>query len=148
MNDWSVICPLCCREHWPFWVGDNIWVDRGCSQYGIKRFNKYSRHLSVPLPLKCRITCVRVILQELENLCITFDAFVGLAAHQTVFYDVACNSNSETLAALQTRQYKLQFVPKDIVLTPISFRSSRLVRPSKGLIAIWIPVGLSSGLPP
>ena len=31
----------------------------------------------------------------------TFDDFVGWATHQTVFF-VACNSDSETLAALQT----------------------------------------------
>ena len=31
----------------------------------------------------------------------TFDDFVGWAAHQTVF-SLACNSDSETLVALQT----------------------------------------------
>ena len=50
---------------------------------------------------KCRITCLRVTLRELENFCITFDDFVGWAANQTVF-SIACNSDSEILTALQT----------------------------------------------
>ena len=36
----------------------------------------------------------------------------------------------------------------DIVLKQISFRCYRLVGPSKGFVAILIPVGLSSGLSP
>ena len=41
-------------------------------------------------------------------------------------------------------------IPKDIVLTPISFRCSQLVEPGKDFATIWIqgPVGLSSGLSP
>ena len=46
------------------------------------------------LPVKCRITCLRVNIRELENLCITFDDFV--------VHSVACNSDSEILAAFQT----------------------------------------------
>ena len=68
----------------------------------------------------------------------TYDDFVSLAAHQTVF-SVACSSDSEILAVLQTK--------KDIILTPISFRCTRLVAPGKGFVAIRISVGLSSGLP-
>ena len=67
---------------------------------------------------------------------------------QTVFFSLTFNSDSEILAALHTVQFeqlKLQFVPKDIVLTPMSFRYSRLVGPGKGFVAIWIPVDLSSG---
>ena len=37
-------------------------------------------------------------------------------------------------------------VPKDIVLTPISFRYSGLIETGKDFVAIWIPVGLSSAL--
>ena len=55
----------------------------------------------MPLLVKYRQTCLRVTLRELKTLCITFDDFVGWAAHQTVF-SVACNSDSEKLAALQT----------------------------------------------
>ena len=44
-----------------------------------------------------------------------------------------------------SRQYTLQFVPKDIVLAPISFRCVRVVGPRKDFVAIWIPVGLSGG---
>ena len=55
----------------------------------------------MPLLVKCRITCLRLTLRELEKktCCITFDDFVGWAAHQTVF-SVACNSDSEILEAL------------------------------------------------
>ena len=59
---------------------------------------------------------------------------------------VACNSDFELLAALQAVETVVR--TKDIVLTPISFRYSRLVGPSKGFVAIWIPVGLTSGLSP
>ena len=34
------------------------------------------------------------------------------------------------------------------IYLPISFRCSRLVGPGKDFVAIWIPVGLSSGLSP
>ena len=37
---------------------------------------------------------------------------------------------------------------KDIFLTPISFRCSLVVGPGKDFVAIWIPLGLSSGLSP
>ena len=40
-------------------------------------------------------------LPRARTFCITFDDFVGWAAHQTVF-SVACNSNSYILATLQT----------------------------------------------
>ena len=53
----------------------------------------------MPLPVKCRITCLRVTLRELEMFYITFD-FVGWAAHETVS-SVAFFSDSEILAALQ-----------------------------------------------
>ena len=57
---------------------------------------------SVSLPVKICITCLRGTPRELENLCITFfDDFVGWAAHQTVF-SVACDSDSDILAVLQT----------------------------------------------
>ena len=59
------------------------------------------RHWSVPLLVKCRITCLRVTLRELDYYFFTFDDFGGWAAHQTVFF-VAFNSYSEILAALQT----------------------------------------------
>ena len=75
-----------------------IIVDRGCSRYGIKRFDEpLRRHRSVPLLVKCRITCLSsVTLRELEFFCITFEKFVGWAAHQTVVFSViVCNSDSE-----------------------------------------------------
>ena len=37
---------------------------------------------------------------------------------------------------------------KIIILTTKSFRCSRVVGPDKDFVAIWIPVGLSSGLSP
>ena len=51
-------------------------------------------------------------------------------------------------AALQTVETLVLIVPKNIVLTPISFRCSQLVGPGMDFVAIWIPVGLSSGLSP
>ena len=59
---------------------------------------------SVPLPVKCRITCLRVTLIEPETFCITFDDFVGWAAHHICVSVVACNSDSEILAAVQTEE--------------------------------------------
>ena len=70
------------------------------------------------------------------------------AAHQTVS-DVACNSDSEILATLQTVETVESVPTKDIVLTPISFRCFRLVGPDgKDFVAILIFVGLSSGWSP
>ena len=37
-------------------------------------------------------------------------------------------------------------VPKDMVVTSISFRCPRVIGPGKDFVAIWIPVGLSSDL--
>ena len=54
-------------------------------------------------------------------------------AHQTVL-SVACNSVSEILEALQTVDKVVR--TQDIVLTPRSFRCSRLVRPGEGFDAI------------
>ena len=49
--------------------------------------------------MKCRITCRRVTHRKLDFLhWVTFNDFVGWAAHQTVF-SVACKLDSETLAA-------------------------------------------------
>ena len=61
------------------------------------------------------------------------------AAHQTVF-SVACNSDSEILAALQTMTVKavVTGVPKVILLAPISFWCCRVVEPGKDFVAIWI----------
>ena len=54
------------------------------------------------LLVNCRITCLRVTLQDLGNIIVSlFDDFGGWTAHQAVF-SVACNSDSEMLAALQT----------------------------------------------
>ena len=81
-----------------------IRVDQGCSRYGIRSFDEPFRHWSVPLLVKCRITCLGVTLRELETFCtILFYDFIGSAAHQTVF-SVACNSDSEILLALQTAE--------------------------------------------
>ena len=91
------------------------------------------------------ITCLRVALRELETFRITFDGSVGWTAHQTVFY-LSCNSGSEILAALQAVETVVR--TKDIVLTPMSLRCSRLIGLGMGFVAIWIPVGLSSGLSP
>ena len=38
--------------------------------------------------------------------------------------------------------------PEKVVLTPISFRCSRVVGSGKDFVAIWVPGGLSSGLSP
>ena len=62
----------------------------------------------MPFFVKSRITyCLTLTLRELENVLshffFTFDDFVGWTAHQTVF-SVACNSDSEMLAALQTKE--------------------------------------------
>ena len=51
--------------------------------------NHFEIDRSVPLLVQCRITCLRVTLRELVTVCITFDDFVGQAAHQIVF-SVAC----------------------------------------------------------
>ena len=70
--------------------------------------DRFDMDWSVPLFVKCRITCLRVTLRELETFCITSDDFIGWAAHQTVF-SVACinSSESEILAVLQTVLSKL-----------------------------------------
>ena len=97
------------------------------------------------MPIKCRITCLRVTLRELETLGIYFYDFVGWAAHHTVF-SVACNSDSKILAALRTAetiartQSRLDANKFPIFLVGWTSR--------KGFVAIWIPVGLSSGLSP
>ena len=80
------------------------------------------------------------VRKRFESLLITL---LDGAAHQTVF-SVAGNSDSEIPAALQTAET----VHKDIVLTPMSFRCSRLVGPGKGFLAISIPFRLCSGLSP
>ena len=51
----------------------------------LRRVDEPFRHWSVPLLVKCRTTCLRVTLRELETFCITVDDSVGWAAHQTVF---------------------------------------------------------------
>ena len=50
---------------------------------------------------------------------------------------------TEITAAFQTVEAVVR--TKDIVLTPISFRCFRVVEPGEDFVAIWIPVGLSSG---
>ena len=53
------------------------------------------------LPVKCRVTSLRVTFRELVFfVCLTFDDFVGWAAHQTIF-SVACNSVFEIQPAFQ-----------------------------------------------
>ena len=80
----------------------------------------------------------------------TSDDFVGWAAHQTVF-SVACSLYEviQTLKHWQHSRYSskncVPYPNKDIVLTPISFRCSRLVVPGMSFVAIWILVGLKSG---
>ena len=54
--------------------------------------NRFDLDWSVPLRVKCRKTCLRESLRELENLY--------RSAHQTVFSVVGCNSDSEIMAAL------------------------------------------------
>ena len=49
----------------------------------------------------------------------TFDDFVGWAAQQKVF-SIACNSDPETVVALQTVK-TVPYSNKDIILTPKSF---------------------------
>ena len=39
---------------------------------------------SVPLLVKCRITCLRVTLRELEKFCINFDGFFAGWAGQHI----------------------------------------------------------------
>ena len=95
---------------------------------------KVSRNLSLCNPLIAS-----------KTFRITCEDFVGWAAHQT-FFSVASISDSDILAALQTVQTVLR--TQSIVLTPMCFRCSRVVEPGKGFVAIWIPVGLSSGLSP
>ena len=75
-------------------------MEQGCLM------NRFDIDWSVPLPVKCRVTCPPVTLRELQqktSLVTFFYDFVSCAAHQTVF-SVACSSDSETiiLAALQT----------------------------------------------
>ena len=41
-------------------------------------------HWPVLLLVKCRITCLRVTLRELETFCTTFDDFGGWTAHQII----------------------------------------------------------------
>ena len=55
-----------------------------------------SFHYHVPRITRVRVTCER----PRKLLVITFDDFVGWAAHNTVF-SVACNSDSDIMAALQ-----------------------------------------------
>ena len=80
-----------------------IRVDRGCSRYRLRRFNSGPFwHWSLPLLVKCRITCFPSNPPiARKTFAVTVDYFVECAAHQTVF-SVACNSDSEILAALQT----------------------------------------------
>ena len=78
-----------------------IRVDRDCSLYGIRRVDEPFLDWSVPFLVKIRITFLSITLRELKAFCITFDDFVGWAAHQTVF-SVAYNSNPEMLVTLQT----------------------------------------------
>ena len=59
--------------------------------------------------------------------------FVGWVVHQIVF-SVALNSDSETLAALQT--LKAVFRTQRRVLTPLRFRCSPLVVPGMRFVAI------------
>ena len=49
------------------------------ARYGARRSVEPFRHWSVPLLVKCRITCLRATLRELyrNTFCITFDDFVG-----------------------------------------------------------------------
>ena len=47
------------------------------------------------------VPCCCSNAHEISLTCITFDDFVGRTAHQTVI-SIACNSDCEILAALQT----------------------------------------------
>ena len=60
----------------------------------------------------------------------------GGAPHRT-YFSVTCTSDSEILAAHHSRQLKLSLliVPKDIILTPISFLCSREAGPGKDFVA-------------
>ena len=55
------------------------------SRYGVRIIDEPLRHWPVSSLIKCRITCPRLTLRELENCCISFDEFVGWEVHQIIF---------------------------------------------------------------
>ena len=75
------------------------------------------------------------------------DDFVVWAAHLTVF-SVACNSDSEILAALQTVANTVVVRTQRHRLNTDKFPMFSVGWRGKDFVAIWIPVGLSSGLAP
>ena len=59
----------------------------------------------MPLLVKCRITCLLVTLRELENVFESLlMALLGGQHIRQSYLSVACNSDFEILAALQTTE--------------------------------------------
>ena len=72
------------------------------ARYGARRFDEPFWHWSVPLLVKCRLTCLRVTLPYLENfLSVLMTLLDGHISVKTVS-SAACNSDFEIPAALQT----------------------------------------------
>ena len=74
-----------------------------------------------------------------------FYDFGGWTAHQTVF-SVACNSDSEIQCWQHSTVVDSGLYPKTSSRRRYVSEVAGVVGPCKDFVAIWIPVGLSSGL--